>query len=68
MPLTKALGGGLHELRTRLSGARACRVFFFVSPQEKMVLLHAMIKKTRKANSADLGLAKARMAAFIRAF
>jgi phage-related protein len=59
------MGQGLHELRCVLSGGRACRVFFFVDTNEKMVLLHAMVKKTQKTPGADLVLARQRMRLFL---
>jgi phage-related protein len=40
MPLTKALGGGLHEVRSDLSGKRIARVIFVVEG-EKAILLQA---------------------------
>lgn len=46
MPTTRALGGGLHEVRTCLPKSRINRVFFYVSDDEKMVLLHTIMKKT----------------------
>jgi len=57
MPLTRPLGGGLHEVRTRLKGNRIARVLFYVDKQQRMVLLHAFIKKTRKTPDEDLTLA-----------
>jgi phage-related protein len=58
MPLTRPLGDGLHEIRTTLSGNRIARVFFYISKPGHMVLLHGMIKKTRRTPVADLDLAR----------
>ena len=59
MPLCKPLGGGLWELRSRLSNSRIARVIFCAS-QGYMVLLHAFIKKTQKTPQSELDLARAR--------
>src|SRR5579859_901636 len=58
MPTCRPLGDGLHEVRTGLTGNRISRVFFYIDPQQRMVLLHEMIKKTRATPEADLQLAK----------
>ncbi len=60
MPLCRALGGGLWEVRTDLIGGRIARTIFCVA-DGRMVLLHAFIKKTRKTPAADLALAEKRM-------
>ncbi len=62
VPLTKALGGGLHEVRTRLAGNRICRVLFYIDVRSRMVLLHGFIKKTTKMPDSDLALARANKA------
>lgn len=62
MPLTKSLGGGLHEVRTRLVGNRISRVMFYIDVRHRMVLLHGFIKKTPKTPDADLALARANKA------
>jgi phage-related protein len=59
MPLTKALGGGLHEVRSSITNGRIARVIF-VSHDGWMVLLHGFVKKTQKTPKADLDLAKKR--------
>ena len=61
MPTTRPLGDGLHEVRTNLPRNRINRVFFYVSEDEKMVLLHTIIKKTETTPQADLDLARERM-------
>lgn len=62
MPLTKSIGGGLHEVRTRLAGNRISRVLFYIDARHRMVLLHGFIKKTPKMPDADLALARANKA------
>lgn len=59
MPVVKALGGGLWEVRSNLSSSRIARIIFTVSAN-KMVLLHGFIKKTQKTPRPDLDLAKKR--------
>lgn len=55
MPTCRALGRGLHEVRTHLDN-RVSRVVFCVD-DGKMVLLHGFIKKTDRTPKADLDLA-----------
>ena len=59
MPLSRSLGGGLHEIRTELGRNRIARVFFYISKSGHMVLLHGIIKKTRQTPTTDLALARA---------
>ncbi len=60
MPLCRALGQGLWEVRSSLPSARIARVLF--CPHEgKLVALHAFVKKTQAAPAADLALARQRM-------
>lgn len=59
MPLCRALGKGLWEVRSELSGGRIARVIFCVH-DGRMVLLHAFIKKTQKTPPAELELAQKR--------
>jgi phage-related protein len=56
MPLCRALGKGLWEVRSELNGGRIARVLFCVH-ESRMVLLHAFIKKTQKTPQAELELA-----------
>lgn len=58
MPTCDALGGGMWEVRTNL-GDRIARVFFCVL-QARMVLLHGIIKKSRKPPKVDVDTARAR--------
>jgi phage-related protein len=57
MPVCRPMGHGLHEVRTNLSGNRIARVFFYVDKQQRLVLLHGMIKKTPTTPEADMKLA-----------
>jgi phage-related protein len=56
LPLVRALGGGLWEVRSTLTGGKISRVIF-TEEQGSMVLLHGFIKKTRKTPKRDLDLA-----------
>lgn len=59
MPVCRAMGDGLFELRAALEGNRIARVLF--SPAKgRIVLLHAFLKKTQKTPAADLALARKR--------
>lgn len=59
MPLVRPLGGGLHEVRTNLPDGTA-RVLFAVE-DGLMILLHGLLKTTRKLPKADLDLAVDRL-------
>ena len=56
MPLCRALGKGLWEVRSDLTQGRIARVLFCIH-DGRMVLLHSFIKKTQKTPDADLDLA-----------
>jgi phage-related protein len=56
MPLIRALGRELWEVRSNLRQGRIARVLFCVE-KECMVLLHGFIKKTPKTPKAELDLA-----------
>jgi phage-related protein len=58
MPISRPLGDGLHEVRTKLSQKRIARIIFYVDRHQRMVLLHGFIKKTRKLPDEDLALAQ----------
>lgn len=60
MPLCRSLGGGLWELRSRLSGNRIARVVFFMT-QGHIGVLHAFVKKARKTPPAEITVAQKRM-------
>jgi len=59
MPLCRALGKGLWEVRSDLARGRIARVLFCIV-ESRMVLLHAFIKKTQRTPGADLELAMKR--------
>lgn len=54
MPVCRPMGDGLHEVRTDLTGNRTARVLFYIDRTERMILLHAFIKKARATPPADL--------------
>ena len=56
MPLVRALGAGLWEVRSSLTHGRIARVLFCIN-DGRMVVLHGFIKKTRKTPQSDLNLA-----------
>jgi phage-related protein len=58
MPLCRAMGGGLWEIRTDLPG-RISRVLICYH-RDHLVALHGFIKKTRKTPDDDLALARKR--------
>lgn len=60
MPTCRSLGDGLWEVRSSLPSRREARVIFVVI-EERMVLLHAFIKKSQKTPKSDLDLALKRM-------
>jgi phage-related protein len=60
MPLCRPLGGGLWEVRSHLPSRRIARVLFFVD-EGRIGVVHAFIKKTQRAPSAELDLARRRM-------
>jgi len=59
MPLCRALGANLWEVRSELPSKRIARVLFCVK-QGKILVLHGFIKKTRKTPDEDLALARKR--------
>jgi phage-related protein len=58
MPVCRALGRGLYEVRSNLAGNRVARVLFYIDKKSRMVLLHGFIKKTQKTADEDLELAR----------
>jgi phage-related protein len=58
MPVCRALGDGLYEVRTTLID-RIARVLFTIDGS-RMVLLHGFIKKSRKTPQQELDLARRR--------
>jgi phage-related protein len=63
MPLCRAMGDGLWEVRTTLPGNRIARVLF-CAVHGRIVVLHGFIKKTRKTPDAELTLARKRKKEF----
>ena len=58
MPMCRTMGGGLHEVRTGLSNGRIARVLFYVDRLQRLVLLHGIIKKTKRTPPGALTLAR----------
>jgi phage-related protein len=63
MPLCRALGDGLWEVRSSLPRNRIARVLFSIH-QEQILALHGFIKKTQKTPAEDLALARRRQREF----
>ena len=59
MPLCRAMGGGLWEIRTDLPTKRTARVLLCLY-HSHLAALHGFIKKTRATPSEDLALARKR--------
>ena len=58
MPVCKPLADGIYEVRTSLNQNRIARVLFYIDTKNRMVLLHAFVKKTQKTPEQDLALAR----------
>jgi phage-related protein len=63
MPLCRPMGEGLWEARSDLSGNRIARVLFCVR-EDRVLVLHGFIKKTRRTPGEDLALARRRKREF----
>ena len=63
MPLCRAMGDGLWEVRTSLPSNRIARVLFCVV-RDRIVVLHGFIKKTQKTPDGELTLARKRKREF----
>jgi phage-related protein len=59
MPLCRAMGSGLWEVRANLPSDRIARVLFCLH-KHQLVALHGFIKKTRATPDEDLKLARKR--------
>jgi phage-related protein len=60
MPHSRAMGGGLFELRPR--GREGIgRVFYCFIISQRVVILHAFVKKTRDTREQELRIAQKRM-------
>jgi len=60
MPHTRAMGGGLFELRIKAAEGIA-RVFFCTVVGRRIVFLHQFVKKTDKTPLKELNIARQRM-------
>jgi len=56
MPHTRAMGGGLFELRLKAAEGIA-RIFYCTVVGQRIVFLHQFIKKTDKTPKTDLDIA-----------
>ena len=65
MPLVRKLETDLWEIRSNLNISRIARVMFTVA-DKNMVILHGIIKKTRKTPRKDLRLAQKRRDIWLR--
>jgi phage-related protein len=63
MPLCRAMGDGLWEVRTTLPSNRIARVLF-CAVHGRIVVLHGFIKKTQKTPDEELTLARKRKKEF----
>ncbi len=60
MPHTRAMGGGLFELRIKAAEGIA-RVFYCTVVNRRIVFLHQFVKKTDKTPAKELQIAQNRM-------
>ena len=60
MPHSRAIGGGLFELRPRGREGTG-RVFYCFVVSQRVVILHAFVKKTRETRGQELRIARKRM-------
>ncbi len=60
MPFTGSIGNGLFEIRAKGKEGIG-RAFFCTVVNQKVVILHAFIKKSTKTPKQDLSLAKKRL-------
>ena len=65
MPHTRAMGGGLFELRVKGQEGIA-RVFYCIVVQRRMVMLRVFIKKSQKTPKRELETAKRRLQEVLR--
>jgi phage-related protein len=59
MPHSRAMGGGLFELRLRGSEGIA-RVFYCTKVGKRIVILHSFVKKTQETPKRELEIARKR--------
>lgn len=60
MPHTRAMGGGLFELRIKAAEGIA-RIFYCTVVNRRIVFLHQFVKKTDKTPAKELRIAQNRM-------
>jgi phage-related protein len=60
MPHTRAMGGGLFELRGKGQEGIA-RVFYGTAVAQRIVMLHVFIKKSQKTPRKELEIARGRL-------
>jgi len=60
MPHTRAMGGGLFELRLK-AGEGIARVFYCTVVDRRIVMLHHFVKKSQKAPRKELDTARRRL-------
>ena len=60
LPYTRAMGDGLFEIRAR-GPEGVGRAFFCTLVGQRIVILHALIKKTQRTPPADLQIARRRL-------
>ena len=60
MPHTRAMGGGLFELRIKAAEVIA-RIFYCTVVNRRIVFLHQFVKKTDKTPAKELRIAQNRM-------
>jgi phage-related protein len=60
MPHTRAMGGGLFELRVKGQEGIA-RVFYGTAVAQQLIMLHVFIKKSRKSPPKELAIARRRL-------
>ena len=60
MPHTRAMGGGLFELRIKAAEGIA-RVFYCTVIDRRIVVLHQFVKKSEKTPPKELEIARRRM-------
>ena len=65
MPHTRAMGEGLFELRVKGQEGIA-RVFYCIVVQQRIVMLHAFIKKSQQTPKRELDIAKRRLHEVLR--
>jgi len=61
MPHTRAMGGGLFELRIQGRGGNWRRIFYCTVVDRRIVILHQFVKKSEKTPPKELEIARRRM-------